>query len=189
MCVACSIDKRAGVSLFVQRAREQLGEKEGAQGFGGSRGEARQKARERRAGGQSLALEQGHEGLLKGQELLIELLQRAFAADGVAEEHGQKIDDLVVPETAAGQAHLGGDGRKDALLAKIGDDQRDFPEPGRRRGDRLRRGLDTHRDIGNTRHVYLLVGNRFVLPLQGGTFLGWFATGYISLRNSWAVGS
>src|SRR2546421_12862433 len=69
--------------------------------------------------------------------------------------------------------------------ASRGDDQRDFPEPGRRRGDRLRRGLDTHRDIGNTSHVYLLVGNRLVLPLQGCIFLGCFATDYISLRNSW----
>src|SRR5713226_7880194 len=70
--------------------------------------------------------------------------------------------------------------------ASIGDDQRDLPEPGRRRGDRFRRGLDTHRDIGDTSHVYLLVGNSFVLPHQGGIFLSWFATGYISLRNSWA---
>src|SRR5207302_7421532 len=84
-----------------------------------------------------------------------------------------------------GQTHLRTDGSKDALLAQIGDDQRDLPEPGRGRGDRLRRGLDTYRDIGDTRHVYLLVGNSFVLPHQGGIFLGWFATGYISLRNSW----
>src|SRR6266849_11037092 len=41
--------------------------------------------------------EQGHEGLRKRQELLIELLQRAFAEDFVAEEHGKKIDDLVMP--------------------------------------------------------------------------------------------
>src|SRR5712692_4961323 len=189
MCVACSIDELAGVSLCVQRAREQIGEKERAQGFCGSRCQARQKARERRAGGQSLAAEQGHEGLLKRQEPLIEPLQRAFAADGVAEEHGKKIDDLVVSETAAGQAHLRADGSKDALLAKIGDDQRDLPKPGRRRGHRLRRGLDTHRDIGDTSHIYLLVGNSFVLPHQGGIFLSWFATGYISLRNSWVLTS
>lgn len=72
--VACSIDKRAGVSLFVQRACEQIGEKERAQGFCGSRGQARKKARECRAGGQSRAVEQGHEGVLKRQEPLIELL-------------------------------------------------------------------------------------------------------------------
>src|SRR5437588_9303391 len=71
--------------------------------------------------------------------------------------------------------------------ASRGDDQRDLPKPGRRRGNRLRRGLDTHRDIGDTSHVYLLVENRFVLSLQGGTFLGWFATAYISLRNSWVA--
>jgi len=105
MFVACSIDKLACVSLFVQRAREQIGEKERTQGFCGCPGQARKKARERRAGGQSLAVEQGHEGVLKRQEPLIELLQRAFAADGVAEEHGQKIDDFVVPATAR-QAHL-----------------------------------------------------------------------------------
>src|SRR2546425_10311165 len=51
-----------------------------------------------------------------------------------------------------------------------------------------RSGLDTHRDIGHTSHVYLLVGNSVVLPHQGGTFLSWFATGYISLRNSWELG-
>src|SRR6266446_3722188 len=50
-----------------------------------------------------------------------------------------------------------------------------------------RSGLDTHRDIGDTSHVYLLVGNSVVLPHQGGIFLSWFATGYISLRNSWAL--
>src|SRR5712691_536010 len=36
--------------------------------------------------------------------------------------------------------------------------------------------------------IYLLVGNTFVLPHQGGIFFCCFATGYISLRNSWAIG-
>jgi hypothetical protein len=63
----------------------------------------------------------GHEGLCKRQEVLIERLQRAFAADGVAKEDSKKIDDLVVSETA-GQAHLRTDGRKHALLVKIGDE-------------------------------------------------------------------
>src|SRR6266566_146814 len=46
--------------------------------------------------------------------------------------------------------------------------------------------LDSHRRIGDTVHVCLLVGNDFLFPHQGDTFLCWFATGYISLRNSWA---
>ncbi len=82
--VSCSINKSAGVSLFVQRAREQIGEKEGAQGFGGFKAHTRKIARECRAGGQFLAVEQGHEGLRKGEEPLVKLLQGAFATDGVA---------------------------------------------------------------------------------------------------------
>src|SRR5712691_11118094 len=72
------------------------------------------------------------------------------------------------------------------FVAQIGDDQRDLPKPGRRRGDRLRRRLDAHRRISDTVHIYLLVGNTCVLPHQGGIFLRSFATSYISLRNSWA---
>lgn len=52
-CVACAINQLAGVSLGVQRAGEQIGEKERAQGFCGCPGQACQKARERRAGRQS----------------------------------------------------------------------------------------------------------------------------------------
>src|SRR5712691_3974725 len=174
--VACSIDKLAGVSLFVHRAREQIGEKERAQGFCSRPGQARKKARERRARRQVLSLEQGHEGLRKRQEPFIEHLQGAFAEDFVAEEHGQKIDHLIAPEAATGQAHLRVDGREDALLAKMGDEQRDLPEPGGGRGNRVGRGLDAHRVIGDTCHIYLLVENGFVLPHQGGIFLSRLAT-------------
>src|SRR5205823_9541685 len=84
------------------RAREQIGEKEGAQGFGGrKRSRSPESAR-----GQLLAVEQGHEGLRKGEEPLVKLLQGAFGTDGVAEEDGEKVDDLVVPKAAASKAHL-----------------------------------------------------------------------------------
>src|SRR6266566_4642579 len=106
--------------------------------------QAGQKARERRARRQVLALEQGHEGLRKMPELFIERLQGPFPADSVAEKHGQKINHLIVPEAATGQTHLRVDRRKDDLLAKIGDQQRDLPEPAGCRGDRVGRGLDTH---------------------------------------------
>src|SRR5947209_10250576 len=55
-------------------------------------------------------------------------------------------------------------------------------------GTDSRRRLDDHRRISDTGHIYLLVGNNVVLPHQGGIFLSSFATGYISLRNSWALG-
>ena len=102
----CSIDKLACVSLFVQRAREQISEKERAQGFCGLKAQAWPRKRESAEREGSLTRrEQGHEGLRKRQEPLIERLQRTFAEDFVAEEDGQQIDDLVVPETVAGQAH------------------------------------------------------------------------------------
>src|SRR5436305_8341263 len=52
-------------------------------------------------------------------------------------------------------------------------------------GTDSRSGLDDHRRISDTGHIYLLVGNNVVLPHQGGIFLRSFATRYISLRNSW----
>src|SRR5437762_12402196 len=62
------------------------------------------------------------------------------------------------------------------FVAQRGDEQRDLPKPGRRRGDRLRRRLDAHRRISDTVHISLLVGNNCVLPYQGGIFLRSFAT-------------
>src|SRR5437667_3051332 len=54
-------------------------------------------------------------------------------------------------------------------------------------GTDSRSGLDDHRRISDTGHIYLLVGNTCVLPHQGGIFLSSFATAYISLRNSWVL--
>jgi len=74
--------------------------------------------------------------------MLVEGFQRAFAADGIAEEHGYKVNDLLVAEAAASKAHPLSDGGRDILLPKIVHDQDDFSEPSWRRGNRLRRGLD-----------------------------------------------
>jgi hypothetical protein len=91
--------------------------------------QAGQKARERRAAGQFLAFEQGHEGLRKREELLVKLLQGAFTTDGVAKEDGEKVNHLVVPKAAASKAHLRGDGVEDAALTKMLDNEHDFPQP------------------------------------------------------------
>src|SRR5260221_10513420 len=61
-------------------------------------------------------------------QMLVESFQCAFATDGVAEEDGEKVDHLVVSEATASKAHLRVDSVEDALLAKIGDDQRDLLE-------------------------------------------------------------
>jgi hypothetical protein len=55
---------------------------------------------------QRLTLKQGHEGGGKGQEALEVGLERAFAADGVAKQEREKVDDLITAKPATGQAHL-----------------------------------------------------------------------------------
>jgi len=62
---------------------------------------------------------------------------------------------FIVTEAAAGKAHLLADGVEDALQASMVDEERDFPQEGGRRGNRLRRSLDGHCRIGDTVHVGL----------------------------------
>src|SRR5258708_24646852 len=175
---ACSINQSSCLPFFVQWAREQVFEKERAQGFDRWLGETGKKATERRARGQALPSEERHEGRSKGMQALVEGFQRPFVTDGIAEEHGHKVNHVVVAEAATGKAHALTDGGKDTLLAKVLGHQGDFPEPGWRRGHGLARGLDDHRSISNTVHVNLLDVNGFVLPQQGDTFLSWLATCY-----------
>jgi hypothetical protein len=73
-------------------------------------------------------------------------------------------------EQTTSKAYLLFNGCKHALALEVVNQQRDFSEPGRNRGHRLRRGLDIYRGIDDTRHDYLLVGNCLVLPHQGGIF-------------------
>jgi hypothetical protein len=102
----CSVQQFASLLLLSERAREQILHKARAQGFNSLQGKDGKKATERRAGGQFLAVERGHERLRPGQHRLIESFQSALAADRVAEEHSEKVDDLVASEAATSKAHL-----------------------------------------------------------------------------------
>ena len=64
-------------------------------------------------------------------EPLVKLLQGAFGADGVAEENGKKVDDIVAPKAPSGKAHLLSDLAQDTLLAEISADHHDFAKPAR----------------------------------------------------------
>ncbi len=112
---ACSINQPAGLPFFVQWAREQIFEKERAQGFDRRLGETGKKATERRACGQALPPEERHEGRGKGMQALVEGFERPFAADGVPEEHGHKVNHVVVAEATPGKARALTDGGKDTL--------------------------------------------------------------------------
>ena len=79
---------------------------------------------------------EGHERNGKRLEVLVELLQDAFCADGIAEEHGEKVDHLVVPEAPSGKTYALGDFAQNVVLAKMSRHQHDFSEPGRGRCNR-----------------------------------------------------
>ena len=132
---------------------------------------AREKAREGRAGGQLLAVEQGHEGLRKGEEPLVKLLQGAFATDGVARSGRRESRSPRSAQSGGEQSARGSaDGVEDAQFTQMLDDEHDFPQPTGGRGDSFGSGLDAHRRISDTGHVYLLVGKILYPSLKGGTF-------------------
>jgi hypothetical protein len=70
----------------------------------------------------------------KGMQMLVESLQGAFPADRIAEEHGHKVNHLILAETTTSKAHTLSDGGKHIVLTKTLCDQDDFPEPGGKRG-------------------------------------------------------
>ena len=113
---ACSVNQPAGLPLFAQRARQPIFKKEHSQGFNRRWGEAGQKATERRAAGQLLPVEQGHEWFGKRSQPFIEGFKGTFATDRVAEEDRQKVDHLVVPKAPPRKAHVLTDGGQDALF-------------------------------------------------------------------------
>jgi hypothetical protein len=62
---------------------------------------------------------------------------RLFPADGVSEKHHNKIDDLIMPETATSKVDPLADGFEDSLLPQIPGQEYNFSKPRRRRRDRL----------------------------------------------------
>jgi hypothetical protein len=64
----------------------------------------------------------------KGLESLLERFQGTFSTDRVAKEDGEKIDDLVVPETPPRKTHPLTDLGQDTMLAKMRRHRDDFLE-------------------------------------------------------------
>src|SRR4029434_4443874 len=117
------------------------------------------------------------EGTCKGLEPYVEVFQGPFTTDGVPEEDRKKIDHLVAPKTPPCKTHTLTDLGQDTVLAKVPDEQRSFPKPGRGRGNGRSRSLDDYRSIGDTDHMCLLERMECVLPSQKGTFLSLLAMG------------
>ena len=124
----CRSDSPPGL-LFVQRASQQIIEKQRTQGLDRGLVKRREKARERRTRRQAITSEERHERACTGLHPLVKGFQGAFAADGIAEEYGQKIDHVVASEATTCKAHLFVYGSKHALALQAMNYQSDFPEP------------------------------------------------------------
>jgi hypothetical protein len=104
--VPLPVEQPAWLLLFFQRTSEQIFEKQGAQGLDCALIKSREKARERRTSRQTISSEERHECALPRLETLVEAFQRSFTTDGIAEEYGEKIDELVPSEATTSKAHL-----------------------------------------------------------------------------------
>src|SRR3989440_5374809 len=103
--------------------------------------------------GQLLADKEGHEGGGKRLKALIEGLEGAFPAQRIAQEYGDKIDDVIGPHAPTGQAHPLADGLEHAQVGEILRPQAHFAKPLGQGGNRERRGLDFDGRMCHTRHV------------------------------------
>ncbi|WP_235845861.1 hypothetical protein [Dictyobacter aurantiacus] len=86
----------------------------------------------------------------------VECLQGPLTADRIAEEHGEKIKDVVASEPSSRKTYALINLVEDFLLLQVGSDQSHFTQPRWGCSLRFRRGLDTDRSIGDTTHVGLL---------------------------------
>src|SRR5258707_10796694 len=90
----------------------------------------------------------------------------AFSADSVAEEHRQKINDLIASKTLPRKAYPLAELGQTAVHSQVLDKEHDFAKPGRGRGNELRGSLDAHRSISVTFHMCLVSGNVFAVSFS-----------------------
>lgn len=98
-----------------QRASQQIREKLGTQGFNGNLVEGGKKATEGGTSREAIASEERHERVSPGGNLFVKGFKGALTTDSVAEKHGDKINHVILAETATGKAHLLCDGGKHAM--------------------------------------------------------------------------
>src|SRR5262249_15168441 len=97
--------------------------------------------------GQCPTLKQSHEWGRKGRQPLKVCLQSAFATDGVAKQERQKVQDLILAEPPAHEAHLRRQGLEQSVRAQVLSNEQRFRVPrgyyglGRRGGLYLQTGM------------------------------------------------
>jgi hypothetical protein len=107
-----------------------------------------QEATQTRAVWQRSTSKQSHEGRFEGRYPLKEVRQRPFPADGIADQHCEKIDGLIAAEASSDQAHLLRKSFQQPLRLQVPGNDDHFREPIRHRSTINRRGLDLNTPIG-----------------------------------------
>ncbi len=100
------------------RSRHQIFLKERAQRLHRGLIKGGEKARKRSSMRQVRSAKEGHEGLGEGKESFRKGLDGSFSAHGVAHEHHDKINDLVVSHSSASKLHSLLDGFLQATVAE-----------------------------------------------------------------------
>ncbi|MDQ2886624.1 MAG: hypothetical protein M3Y39_11125 [Chloroflexota bacterium] len=96
--------------------------------------------------------EEGHERGGEGLDALIERFQRAFAADGITQQHHDKVNEIVMAEPVPGEAHTLLKRRKYAQVPKIVRNHSHFTKPRGHGGNRLWSSLDGDRCLCTPTH-------------------------------------
>src|SRR6266581_2980073 len=172
--------------LLLHRSCQEIFEKHRAQRLNRSLIQSGKKATQCRASGQAIPSEQRHERVGKRLQALVERFQRAFAADGIAQQHSHKVDELIASEAPTRKAHAFFNEREHTLVPQIVSYERHFAQPAWRRGNGLGRGLDCDRGIGDTtQRSSLHYGNGSFFPCKEAHFYACSLLARISLRISW----
>ncbi len=77
------------------------------------------------------ASKERHEGCLERLDTLKEVGKSPFPADGIADQHCEKIDGFIAPEAPSDQANLLGKSLEQPLGRQVTGNHDDFSEPGR----------------------------------------------------------
>src|SRR6266568_1436989 len=123
------VEQATGGSKWVPGVQILL--KARAQSFYGALIEGGEKAGEGRAIGQLVSVKQGHERLGKRQQPFVKGQERGFARNGITDQDGDKIDEVVVTKARAGETHLILDRFQDSRMGENLSKDRRFSHPGR----------------------------------------------------------
>jgi hypothetical protein len=103
--ISLPIPQSPRLLLLLQRSGQQVFQKKRAESLDCGLVERCEKAGKRRAMRQSVPIKQGHERVGERLQALIERFEGAFATDRIAQQHGHKVDEIIVSEAAARKAH------------------------------------------------------------------------------------